>query len=208
MYLVEIINKIKKQDAEALRELVNLYGKRMYLRLYEKSGNREIALEAVKEAFIELYVAIRSSQSSDVMESILYSTAEKKQQILMRREPEQIMDACINDLLTDRADLREKVVQVQVCEPVEMKTDAPEKKQESVVNPISMEAPSDDADLIELSVSKAQSHGVGRGLAIAVLSVCAAAMLWVIAGLLMDMGFSPEADLGYAWFNANVTPWF
>lgn len=78
MYPVEIINKIKMQDAEAFRELVNMYGKRMYLRLYEKSGNREIALEAVKEAFIELYVAIRSSQSSDVLESILYSTAEKK----------------------------------------------------------------------------------------------------------------------------------
>lgn len=208
MYPVEIINKIKMQDAEAFRELANMYGKRMYLRLYEKSGNREIALEAVKEAFIELYVAIRSSQSSDVLESILYSTAEKKQEILMRREPKQIMDACINDLLTDKADLREKVVQVKVCEPVEIKTDVPEKKQENVASPISQEAPSDDADLIELSVSKAQSHGVGRGLAIAVLSVCAAAMLWVIAGLLMDMGFIPEADLGYAWFNANVTPWF
>ena len=47
MYPVEIINKIKMQDAEAFRELVNMYGKRMYLRLYEKSGNREIALEAV-----------------------------------------------------------------------------------------------------------------------------------------------------------------
>ena len=58
MYPVEIINKIKMQDAEAFRELVNMYGKRMYLRLYEKSGNREIALEAVKEAFIELYVAM------------------------------------------------------------------------------------------------------------------------------------------------------
>ena len=208
MYPVEIINKSKMQDAEAFRELVNMYGKRMYLRLYEKSGNREIALEAVKEAFIELYVAIRSSQSSDVLESILYSTAEKKQEILMRREPKQIMDACINGLRTDKADLREKVVQVKVCEPVEIKTDVPEKKQENVASPISQEAPSDDADLIELSVSKAQSHGVGRGLAIAVLSVCAAAMLWVIAGLLMDMGFIPEADLGYAWFNANVTPWF
>ena len=53
MYPVEIINKIKMQDAEAFRELVNMYGKRMYLRLYEKSGNREIALEAVKEVLQE-----------------------------------------------------------------------------------------------------------------------------------------------------------
>ena len=48
-----------------------------------------------------------------------------------------------------------------MCEPVKIKTDVPEKKQENVASPISQEAPSDDADLIELSVSKAQSHGVG-----------------------------------------------
>ena len=32
--------------------------------------------------------------------------------------------------------------------------------------------------------------------------------LWVIAGLLMDMGILPVIDLGYSWFHMNVFPWF
>lgn len=32
--------------------------------------------------------------------------------------------------------------------------------------------------------------------------------LWVIMGLLMDLGIMPEVDLGYSWFSANVFPWF
>ena len=34
------------------------------------------------------------------------------------------------------------------------------------------------------------------------------AALWVIAGLLMDMGFLPYIDMGYSWFNMNIAPWF
>ena len=33
-------------------------------------------------------------------------------------------------------------------------------------------------------------------------------VLWVIAGLLMDMNLIPAVDLGYAWFNANITQMF
>lgn len=32
--------------------------------------------------------------------------------------------------------------------------------------------------------------------------------LWVILGLLMDLGIMPEVDLGYSWFNAHLFPWF
>ena len=35
-----------------------------------------------------------------------------------------------------------------------------------------------------------------------------AAAIWVIVGILMDIGVVPEYDLGYSWFNANIAQWF
>lgn len=32
--------------------------------------------------------------------------------------------------------------------------------------------------------------------------------LWVIIGILMDLGIMPELDLGYSWFSDHVFPWF
>ncbi|MGN0628693.1 MAG: hypothetical protein ACI4IW_03585 [Oscillospiraceae bacterium] len=56
-----------------------------------------------------------------------------------------------------------------------------------------------------------RASGTGRfgfGLCAALLLLGMAAALWVILGLLMDMGFIPQIDLGYEWFNFNVAPWF
>ena len=47
----------------------------------------------------------------------------------------------------------------------------------------------------------------GKAAAIALFAGILAA-LWVIAGLLMDMGFLPYIDMGYSWFNMNIAPWF
>ena len=51
-------------------------------------------------------------------------------------------------------------------------------------------------------------RGLHNALAIAGLSIAILAALWMIAGLLMDLGFLPRLDLGYSWFSANVLPWF
>ena len=32
--------------------------------------------------------------------------------------------------------------------------------------------------------------------------------LWIVAGILMDLGILPYYDLGFAWFNANLYPLF
>ena len=48
----------------------------------------------------------------------------------------------------------------------------------------------------------------GRLAAAIALSAGILAALWVIAGLLMDMGFLPYIDMGYSWFNMNIAPWF
>lgn len=63
----------------------------------------------------------------------------------------------------------------------------------------------------EKKKTKEPGHGQGRiwfGLCVAVLLLGIAAAVWTILGLLMDMGYVPELDLGYSWFNVHIAPWF
>ncbi|HWR22946.1 MAG TPA: hypothetical protein VN366_05645 [Feifaniaceae bacterium] len=39
---------------------------------------------------------------------------------------------------------------------------------------------------------------------IVILLTLTAALVWVLTGLLMEMQFLPQADLGYEWFNSTV----
>lgn len=52
-----------------------------------------------------------------------------------------------------------------------------------------------------------KGSGVGFWLAFTALFLLNLACLWVILGLLMDMGILPEIDLGYSWAQYTVMPW-
>ena len=47
----ELLCRIKAGDDEAFRTMVLTYGKPVYLRLLERSGNKEVAKEALREEF-------------------------------------------------------------------------------------------------------------------------------------------------------------
>lgn len=56
--------------------------------------------------------------------------------------------------------------------------------------------------------SKARKEsGFGFWLAFTALLLLNLTCLWVILGLLMDMGILPEIDLGYRWAQNTVMPW-
>ena len=50
--------------------------------------------------------------------------------------------------------------------------------------------------------------GIFFSIALCLLLLCIFGAIWVIIGLLMDLGIMPEVDLGYSWFSANIFPWF
>lgn len=52
-----------------------------------------------------------------------------------------------------------------------------------------------------------KGSGFGFWLAFTALLLLNLACLWVILGLLMDMGILPEIDLGYSWAQYTVIPW-
>ena len=50
-------------------------------------------------------------------------------------------------------------------------------------------------------------HALGI-LAVALLVLLVAGLLWMLAGQMMRLGAIPSLDLGYDWFNAHIYPFF
>ena len=55
---------------------------------------------------------------------------------------------------------------------------------------------------------KKQQGGFGFWLIFMLLLLLNMFCLWVIVGLLMDMGIITEIDLGFSWFDENIVRWF
>ncbi len=78
----ELLCRIKAGDDEAFRTMVLTYGKPVYLRLLERSGNKEVAKEALREALIDLYITVKMANSKDPVEALRYSRAEEIKTVL------------------------------------------------------------------------------------------------------------------------------
>ena len=92
MHSSELLERIRQQDKEAFRELVIRYGKPLYQRLYQESGNHETAYEAVKAAFLDLYVTLQKVPCTDALESLLFSAALQHQSSALREEAKQLLE--------------------------------------------------------------------------------------------------------------------
>ena len=57
-------------------------------------------------------------------------------------------------------------------------------------------------------LKKRKERRAGRVVAAIFLSMGILWLLWIAAGLLMDMDLIPTVDLGYEWFNQNIALWF
>lgn len=218
MNATDLLTRLKCNDDEAFRQLLLAYGKGIYHRLYARSGNREAAKQALKTAFTEFYAALSRVDSSDPLEAMLYTRAEKAQDELLCHSHERVFNEVLNS-----APLPEPGARPAAPPPAPHPTLPPLPKKESVGPPPSgpepfFQAKADAPDPWALPgasapLPEAEPHprrrcSPGTVAAIVFLSLGVAAALWVIAGLLMSFGLLPELDLGYAWFNANVIPWF
>lgn len=85
----------------------------------------------------------------------------------------------------------QKVCQANTAERADPKQEIPKYKSDSA-----------------LLMQEKKTGGFLYSLCIFFLVSAILAVIWVILGLLMDMNFIPNYDLGYAWFNTNVLPWF
>ena len=175
----ELLCRIKAGDDEAFRTMVLTYGKPVYLRLLERSGNKGDR-GALGEARSDRYSATKMANSKDLVEALLYSRAEEIQADMLRRSCERLFYTATN------------------ANAPELPRTQPEIKRADV----------QPSDIPIQAKAEKRPWSAGRLAAAIALSAGILAALWVIAGLLMDMGFLPYIDMGYSWFNMNIAPWF
>lgn len=120
------------------------------------------------------------ASSKDPVEALLYKRAEEIQADMLRRSCERLFYTATN------------------ANAPELPRTQPEIKRADV----------QPSDIPILAKAEKRPWSAGRLAAAIALSAGILAALWVIAGLLMDMGFLPYIDMGYSWFNMNIAPWF
>ncbi len=183
----EILSKIKQQDKQAFRRLIIEYGKGLYLKLYSESGDPDAARQATKAAFTELYMALNSQQSPDIIESLLYSIGERRQREILQAQTMKLAGEYLEEVKDLTALKETKAEDADAAEPVchgKAVSDMP----------------------LAAEPAKAEKKGVGFWQVVLVLLI--AAGLWAAAGALMGAGHLPKYDLGYSWFNVNIADWF
>lgn len=196
----EILSRIKQQDKETFRRLVTEYGKGLYLKLYAASGDSDAARRATKAAFTELYLALNSQQSPDVIESLLYSIGERKQREILQEQTMKLTSECLAQVVELPAEPVIKELKTENVKPIQ-----PVIVEETVCGE---ETANQTAGDIPVVVQKEEPAQKGVGFWQVVFALLVMAGLWVAVGALMGDGYLPKYDLGYRWFNMNIANWF
>lgn len=68
----ELVERSRRDEATAFRELVNKYERRLYAVAYGLLGNREDALDAVQEAFVKAYRSLKRFKGESSFYTWLY----------------------------------------------------------------------------------------------------------------------------------------
>ena len=196
----EILSRIKQQDKETFRRLVTEYGKGLYLKLYAASGDSDAARRATKAAFTELYLALNSQQSPDVIESLLYSIGERKQREILQEQTMKLTSECLAQVVELPAEPVIKELKTENVKPIQ-----PVIVEETVCGEETVNQTAGDIPLV---VQKEEPAQKGVGFWQVVFALLVIAGLWVAVGALMGDGYLPKYDLGYRWFNMNIANWF
>lgn len=185
---LELLNRIKNKDREAFVEFMKKYGEALYDNLLQKLGDRRLADAAFKETMIGFYKSLTENKGDDAVSALLSGYAD----IVSGR----IRQDYLGDIIEKTADCAEHSQVVKLPLPV------PE-KEEIAVEEAEIEFSEPSCEETTEPISRAKWY-----LLVAVLGVCSAIILWIIIGLLCSMDVLPELNLGYNWFNNNISEWF
>lgn len=200
---LQLLHGLKARDDEAFRMMVLTYGRPVYERLLARSGNKELAKEALKTALIDMYSTVSAADSSDPLEALLYRRAERVQEEMLCKPCEQMFFNAFQATSVSG----EKLIPVQKAAAFEPGVPADHDAAVPAPEPAGEDAPA-PSQPPTASQDALPKRCLRTGVAAAFLSAGILCMLWVIAGLLMDMGLIPSFDLGYSWFNLHIAPWF
>ena len=222
-----------QQNNEMFRVLMAQYAKPLYQKLYQKYNDHDITSRAVKAAFHELYIILQKPTGKAAIEELLLRLAMEKQQAILCQKAEGSMwgNHAVRQICppiqaekiiiaeqnkkTEQTRDEEKNIHLSLSQECINPTEHPSLRTAcSSLDDISGVVPTGIKlyNSWENTASVAEKNEIvvprGTKFKLVLLTVVALALLWTIAGLLMDIRIIPEMDFGYEWFNMNVAAWF
>ena len=188
----------------AFESVFKRYGKSVYKRVLDRTNNRGVAQEVVKEVFSDLYARMKKAPDADMTVLLIEAITDAHSMQVIRAN---------NDISSVGAhivrEVKSECPTKETCRLNQTKT---------VKNPetggicddertscTAQAAPSAVCGIdLEEEMPKKKKHGFLTALAITLLSVIILCGVWVILGLLVSMNVLPHFDLGFEWFNQNV----
>jgi len=202
-----LIKNLQAGDRAALRELFAIKGFGVYKSALEHAEDREAAKQATREVFLETFRLLIDNKEKKLVESALDA-------LLFERT--KYYCGVFNDLGQIQRELFGDPALAPPPRPADPfagdRQEEPfdEAPQESHAAPVAEpEAPQPRRKRKQKPPKTTRrKRGFFYGLSISLLSLCVLLFIWFIAGIVMEIGYLPNLDLGYTWFNRVLFPLF
>lgn len=183
----ELLARIHEGDEEAFRLLFAHHGEALYQSLTERSRDKRISREVLKDVFQKARATLRSSSSQPDATALWLN------------------ELAVNGL-NDRLAAQIQPVDALAQPECEHNTYIPETNEQE---PEAAERIICDVrkGMHEIPAQKEEHHVASNVIAI-ILIVLLLFAIWYIIGTLMKMGKLPQADLGFTWFSKTIFPLF
>jgi hypothetical protein len=213
-----ITNDLQKRifngDREAFRSVYQKYGRGVYLDALKALGNETAARGVVKQTFLSLHNELMCRNEDIVIHERVRELAEHE--ILLRQvlgsESGEEAGAVVAARGGHAAEAPEKRGSESIFGQKALE-DAPEDIEEDVPVPDDMPAlerthaymrADGEKGLQDMRKRASDTSRPARGFGTVLLILFLLMLLWVLGGILMDLGILPSVNLGYRWFNENI----
>lgn len=236
MELSELMHRVRYGDRDALKDLIARYGGQVYKRALAKTGDKALAKEVTQKTFAELVSTLQKNSDDEgwqlwldtlaarnidtcgrIKSDVSYVERELERELYQEAAPPaaahwQAMPARPqpyaprdNARQAQGAYARPNTPARPPSAPPPPRY-VPERPPSYAPQQPPRRRPPENA-APEPSFEKPRSR-FGYGLGVFVLIVLCLVLLWIAAGICMNMGFLPKIDLGYSWFNEKIFTFF
>lgn len=235
MELSELMHRVRYGDRDALKELIARYGGQVYKRALAKTGDKTLAKEITQKTFAELVSTLQKNPDDEGWQLWLDTLAARNIDTCGRIKSDvsyvekELERELYEESRLPAAEQRQPLpARQQPYAPRENPRQAqgaygrpsvPSRPQQAryasgqryAGQPQPRPRPQGSAAYAgaapEPPTVKPRNR-FGYGLGVFVLIVLCLLLVWVAAGLCMNMGFLPKMDWGYRWFNEAIFPFF
>ena len=215
----ELLQKLKTHDLAAYNYVYETYGWELHNYLQEKCPDKDLSAEVFRLAMNSFCDDLAGQSEADLLELILRTYADRALQEITKPVdlPEHFQLHLPDSRKSDagQIELPKKLASVPQRETASMPETFPN---DGSMTPPVLGASSNgdfswdeedmpDEDLPEKGKVLAI---IGKVLLIFLLVVAVAAIAWAVLGIAVKMGWISglRFNLGHAWFNQNIAPWF